>query len=125
MSDKKRILIVEDEPDVVETLKVFFQESGYETIIANDGQEGFAKAESEKPDLITLDISMPGESGVKMYRNLIGNDSTKEIPVIIVTAAPAELQGFIKRMKTFPDPAGYFEKPVNREELIAKVKELV
>jgi DNA-binding response OmpR family regulator len=124
MSDKKKILIVEDEPDLVETLKLYFSENGFDTVEAFDGQEGFAKAESEKPDLITLDISMPGESGVKMYRKLISSDKTKDIPVIIVTAAPAELKSFIKRMKTFPDPEGYFEKPVNREELLAKVKEL-
>lgn len=125
MSDKKKILIVEDESDLVEMLGVFFRESGYETIAAYDGHEGFVKAEKDKPDLITLDISMPGESGVKMYRNLINSEKTRNIPVIIVTAAPAELKGFIKRMKSFPDPSGYFEKPVDRDELLAKVKELI
>ena len=125
MSDKKKILIVEDEPDLVEMLSVFFGESGFDTITAYDGHEGFIKAENEKPDLITLDISMPGESGVKMYRNLINSDKAKNIPVIIITAAPAELKGFIKRMKSFPDPAGYFEKPVNRDELLSKIKALV
>ena len=125
MSDKKKILIVEDEPDLVEMLSVFFGESGFDTITAYDGHEGFIKAENEKPDLITLDISMPGESGVKMYRNLINSDKAKNIPVIIITAAPAELKGFIKRMKSFPDPAGYFEKPVDRDELLSKIKALV
>jgi twitching motility two-component system response regulator PilH len=125
MSIKKKILIVEDEPDLVETLGVFFRENGYETIAAYDGHDGFIKAEKDEPDLITLDISMPGESGVKMYRNLINSGKTKNIPVIIITAAPSELKGFIKRMKSFPDPAGYFEKPVDREELLTKVKDLI
>ncbi len=124
MADKKKILIVEDEPDLVEMMTVFFNENGYDTISANDGQEGFQKAESEQPDAITLDISMEGESGVKMYRKLLGSDKTKDIPVIIVTGATAELKKFIEHMKTFPTPAGYFEKPVNRDKLLAKIKEV-
>lgn len=125
MASKKKILIVDDERDLVEMLSVFFQENGFETIPAYDGKEGMAKAEEEKPDLITLDISMPGESGVKMYHHLKHSTILAEIPIIILTGAPPELKSFVNKVKTFPKPAGYFEKPVNREKLLEKVKELI
>lgn len=125
MQNNKTILIVEDEADLVEVLTVFFKENGYKTLAAFDGHEGFQKAESERPDLITLDISMPGESGIKMYRNLIHSDKTKDIPVIILTGAPSELKTFIARMKSFPDPAGYLEKPVDRDALLTTVRGLI
>ncbi len=125
MASKKKILIVEDEKDLVETLSIFFQENGYETIAAYNGHEGYEKAEKEHPDLITLDISMDGESGVKMYHKLIHSDKTKNIPVVIVTGASPELKRFITKVKTFSEPAGFFEKPVDREKLLARVKELI
>lgn len=125
MSDKKTILIVEDEKDLVEFLTVFFEENGYATISAFDGKEGIEKALKESPDLITLDISMGEESGVKMYRRLKDSAATKDIPVIFITAAPGTLQTFISKVKTFPKPSGFFEKPVDRDELLASVKELI
>ena len=125
MPNKKTILIVEDEADLVEFLSVFFSEQGYDTIAAYDGHDGFQKAETEHPDLITLDVSMPGESGIKMYHNLIHSDKTKNIPVVIITGAPAELKTFIARVKSFPAPAGYLEKPVDQDLLLKTIQKLI
>ncbi|MEW5925445.1 MAG: response regulator [Candidatus Zixiibacteriota bacterium] len=125
MQNKKTILIVEDETDLVEFLSVFFKEQGYNTIAAFDGRDGYLKAETEHPDLITLDVSMPGESGIKMYHNLIHSEKTKNIPVVILTGAPSELKTFIARMKSFPNPAGYLEKPVDHDALLKTVKDLI
>ena len=125
MSTPKKILIVDDEPDMVEWLKSFFEDNGYSTIFSHDGFDGFNKAKSENPDLITLDISMDKESGIKMYRNLGSTDETKEIPVIMITGVSPELKGFIERRKQVNPPAGYFEKPVDRDELLKKIKELI
>lgn len=122
---RKTILIVEDEHDLVELLTVFFEENGYRAISAYDGRDGFEKAEKERPDLITLDISMGNESGVKMYRKLKQTDATKNIPVVFLTGAPAQLQTFIDKVKSFQKPSGFFEKPVDREKLLEKVKELI
>ena len=66
----RKILIVDDEPDVITYLETFFHDQGYGTLSAQDGKVGFAKARAEHPDLITLDISVPEESGVKMFRQL-------------------------------------------------------
>jgi len=121
----KRILIVDDERDVVRWLSVLFSEHGYSTDSAADGREGFEKAEASLPDLITLDISMPGESGIKMYGKLLKSEKASKIPVIMVTVASPKLEEFLGRLKTKKAPAGFFEKPIDQDELIKKVKELI
>lgn len=125
MTDSKKILIVDDEPDITKWLTLLFEENGYQTITAADGSDGFAKAEKEIPDLIVLDISMPVESGVKMYRKLKESDKTSKIPVIMLTGVTPEFEKFISSRSQVPPPESYFEKPVNKEELVNKVKELI
>ncbi|MFH1688336.1 MAG: response regulator [bacterium] len=125
MGDKKCILIVDDEPDVIKWLTVLFTENGYDTEAAYDGLEGFEKAVARVPDLITLDVSMPRDSGIKMYDKLLKDETTKHIPVIMVTAAPPQLGVFLDRMKTKKAPAAFLEKPVNEQELLQKIKDLI
>ncbi|UCD17075.1 MAG: response regulator [Candidatus Zixiibacteriota bacterium] len=125
MSQSKKILIVDDEPDMVEWLAAFFQDNGYETIYAYDGFDGYEKARSEQPHLITLDISMDKESGIKMYRKLHESEETAHIPVIILTGVSPELKGFIERRKQVNPPAAFFEKPVEKETLLKSVRKLI
>ncbi len=125
MSDRKKILIVDDEPDMVEWLTAFFEDNGYGTSSAYDGFEGFEKAKTERPDLITLDITMDKESGIKMYRKLHEDKDTAVIPVVIVTGISPEFKRFIERRKQVNPPAAYFEKPVEKDELLKTVKELI
>ncbi|MFH1892677.1 MAG: response regulator [Candidatus Zixiibacteriota bacterium] len=121
----KKILIVEDEQDQRTWLETFFADNDYETISAEDGQIGFEKAKSEKPDLITLDISMDNESGIKMFRNVQDTPETSAIPVIMITGVSPEFKKFIEKRKQVHPPAGYFEKPVDRDALLKKIKELI
>jgi len=125
MPDKKKILIVDDEPDMVEWLKTYFEDNGYETIHAFNGFDGFEMVEKDKPDLITLDISMDKESGIKMYRKLQESNTLKSIPVVMITGVSPELKKFIERSKKVDPPAAYFEKPIEREDLLKKVKEII
>ncbi len=125
MANPKKILVVDDEPDMVEWLKTFFEDNGYATVFAYNGEEGFAKARSEKPDLITLDVSMDKQSGIKCYRNLCDTDETSRIPVVMITGVAADFKRFIESRKQVPKPAGYFEKPVEPDELLKKVRQLV
>jgi len=125
MSDLKKVLVVDDEPDITKWLTLLFQENGYQTLSADNGADGFDKAEKELPNLIVLDISMPVESGVKMYRKLKGLDKTSKIPVIMLTGVTAEFENFISSRSQVPPPDAYFEKPVNKEALLEKAKELV
>lgn len=125
MTNRKTILIVDDEPDVLKWLSVLFENNGYRAITAEDGFEGFEKAEAEHPDLITLDISMPRESGIKMYRNLHESKELSQIPVIMVTGVSSEFERFISTRKQVNPPPAYFEKPIKEQELLEKVRELV
>ena len=125
MTEKKTILVIEDEPDIVRWLTILFENNGYQVVSAQNGLEGIEKAKSESPDLITLDISMPTESGVKMYKNLHKDDNLSSIPVILVTGATPMLNTFLDKIKSLKKPAGFMEKPVKDSDLIAKVKEII
>lgn len=125
MTDKKTILVVDDEPDILRWLTLLFENNNYRVVTAKDGLEGMEVARSEKPDLITLDVSMPKESGVKMYRNLHKDENLANIPVILVTGATPMLNTFLSKIKQLKKPAGFLEKPVNKEILLDKVKELL
>ena len=127
-SDKKRILIVDDEPHVVTYLETLLNDNGYATISASNGKEGMEKVKSEKPDLVCLDISMPEESGIRFYRNLKDDAELSSTPVIVVTAVsgygkdPEPFKRFISTRKQVPPPEGFFSKPIDRQEFIDKVK---
>jgi CheY-like chemotaxis protein len=125
MSTKKTILVVEDEADETAYLGALFEDHGFAVISAYNGQEGVEKAKSQHPDLITLDISMPEESGVRMFRDLQGDPETADIPVIIITGITHEFKRFLETRKQVRPPAGYFDKPPGRDELIAKINEIL
>lgn len=125
MSDLKTILVVDDEPDILRWLTLLFENNGYRVVTARNGLEGMEKARSEKPDLITLDISMPTESGVKMYRNLNKDENLVNIPVVLVTGATPMLNTFLSKIKQLKKPAGFMEKPVKDTDLLEKIKELI
>lgn len=121
----KKILVVDDEPDVLTYLTTLFSDNGFEVISAGNGKECFDKARNDKPDLITLDITMPEESGVRAFKELQDDAVTANIPVIIITGISSEFKQFISTRKQVKPPVAYFEKPIDRELLISKVKELV
>ncbi len=120
-----KILTIDDDQDVRQYLGSFFSDNGYESVTANDGEEGLEAVKKEKPDLITLDIIMPNQTGVKMYRTLKDDAELKDIPVIIVSGVTRYKELFSRSHKTMPKPAAFIEKPVDRDVLLAKVKELI
>jgi DNA-binding response OmpR family regulator len=122
---KAKILIVDDEEDVTTFVGTLLEDNGYAVIKAADGKQGMAKAKSDSPDLIILDICMPEETGVRMFRNLQEDAQTAVIPVIVLTGITPEFKRFIENRRNLRPPAGYFDKPPNREQLLTKVAELV
>jgi len=124
MTSKKRILIVDDEQDILTYLSALLEDNGYETFQAKDGEEALRQVEAALPDLITLDISMPEKSGIKFYREMKANDRWKQIPIIIVTGISEEFKKFISSRHQVPPPEGYLSKPINREEILQFVKKL-
>ena len=121
----KTILIVEDEEDVTDYLDTLFEDYGYNVITANNASSGFERAKVEQPDLISLDISMPGESGVRLFSNLCESPETKNIPVVIVTGFSSEFKEFFDKLEQSESPAGYFEKPIDRDALLNKIEEII
>ncbi|NQT15281.1 MAG: response regulator [Planctomycetes bacterium] len=123
-SDKKKVLVLDDEPHVVTYLETLLQDNGYETVSASNGKEGFEKVKSEKVDLVCLDISMPEESGVRFYRNLKEDPELSPIPVVVVTAVtgcggdPEPFKRFLSTRKQVPPPDGFLSKPIDRQEFL-------
>jgi DNA-binding response OmpR family regulator len=125
IKEKKKILIVDDEPDVVAYIKILLEDQDIETLVASNGAEGYELVLTEKPDLITLDITMPVESGIRMYRDLRENEATASIPVIIVTGIDENFKHFIESRKNLVPPDGYFEKPIDKSEFISRINKLL
>ena len=130
MSDEKRILIVDDEPDAVEITEAMLSEiEGITTMSANDGASGLAKAQESVPDLIILDVQMPGKSGFDVFPELKKGEKTKDIPVIMLTGVGEKTGlGFSARhMEEYlgTEPEAYIEKPVDAETLQKTVKKLL
>ena len=125
MSEKKKILVVDDEKDVLAYLTTLLEDNGYETISAEDGKKGFDLAKQEKPDLITLDITMPDQSGVRTYRYYKEDDELKGIPVIIITAVGDSMRSFLKKLAGFQEPEGFMNKPIDEKELLEMISDLL
>jgi CheY-like chemotaxis protein len=121
----KKILIVEDESDVRTYLEVLFEENGYETAIAVDGDEAMAKVREFKPDVITLDIIMPRETGQKFYRQLVKDPVFSKTPVIICSGVTRYKELFSRDHRTMPKPFAFIEKPIDKQALLDKVKEAI
>jgi len=122
MSESKKILIVDDEEDILTYFEAIFNDNGYDTLLARDGIKGFELAKSEKPDLITLDITMPKQSGLKIYRQLKDHPELKNIPVIIITAVNDSFKIFIDKLKEVEPPKGILNKPIDPQEILKVVR---
>ena len=123
-AEKKTILVVDDEPDVRTFLSTLFEDSGYATVGAQDGNEALSKVKEKAPDLVTLDITMPNKSGVKFYREMKESAEWRKVPIIIVTGVSGEFKAFISTRKQVPPPEGYLSKPIDKTEILKLVKKL-
>lgn len=120
MADKK-ILIVDDEPDIVETLQFRLEKEGYQVITANDGVEALELAHLEKPDLITLDIVLPKMDGYQVCRALkeSGKEEFSKIPVILITA---KVQLVDEKIQAVSGADDFVVKPFDAEDILSKIK---
>jgi two-component system, OmpR family, phosphate regulon response regulator PhoB len=128
---KKKILIVDDEMDMRIFLSALMETSGYKAFATRNGKDGILKARDIVPDLIILDVMMPGEGGVLMYRQLKTDKTLKDIPVIMLSAV--EKKTFIHYLKmlniqldnSIPYPDAYMEKPPEADELLKLTGKLI
>ncbi len=129
MSVDAKILVVDDDSDIVEAIRVVLESKSYEVLTAADGKEGLEKAETEKPDLIILDVMMTRkDEGFDVCRILKKDPKLQGIPVLMLTALREET-GFDLRSeagdKTWLPADDYTEKPIQPAELIARVEKLL
>jgi Fe-S oxidoreductase/CheY-like chemotaxis protein len=119
----RKILVVDDEEDVRTFLTTVFEDAGAEVITATDGDEALAMAIEHQPDLISLDLSMPGKDGVETFVELRKTPETQEIPVCVVTGHPEFRQVIYDRPVTPPE--GYLGKPVDDDKLVAYAHHII
>lgn len=126
--EKRKVLIVDDEIDMRIFLKTLLETSGYQPLITRDGSEGLQKAREITPDLIILDVMMPGEGGPQTYRRLKTDQQFADIPVIMLSGVKKDtFLHYLKMLNAgtgggIPLPVAYFEKPVNHNDLLKAIR---
>lgn len=123
-----KILIIDDDRDIVEALKIILEGESYRVKVAFDGQTGFKAIQEEKPDLVILDLLLPGQNGVAIYRNLKAHLEYRDIPVLVLTALAKKMGDRIfsqKEETLLKGVDGYLDKPVNPRRLLDRVKKLL
>ncbi|MFT5726437.1 MAG: CheY-like chemotaxis protein [Desulforhopalus sp.] len=124
MTKKKKVLLVDDDPDFVEAVKVIVQSGGYDVRVACDGQEGLEAVAAERPDIIILDVMMPVMDGHKACAALKGNKETADIPIILLTAVADRVttSTYTHRDMLESEAEDYMPKPVEPKELLELIK---
>ena len=127
----KKVLVVDDDPDVRLFSVTVLEENGYTPLEAENGEEGLKMIKAEKPDLVLLDILMPRQSGIRLYRELKTTKSLKDVNVIVLSGVAKKT--FLRSQKALtefggaevPEPEIYLEKPVEPEELARVLKKVL
>jgi twitching motility two-component system response regulator PilH len=128
---RKKALVVDDNPDVRLFSVAVLEKNGYTPLVAEDGESGLRIIKAEKPDLVILDVLMPRQSGVRLYRKLKTTKSLKDIKVIVLGEIAEK--AFLRSQKALtqfddaevPEPEIYLEKPVEPEELSEAIKKVL
>jgi len=120
--DNAKILVIEDNPDFLETVSDIFELEGYKVITALDGSEGLRKVREDKPDLLILDIMLPDVDGFEVCHCLRADPKTARLPIIMLTARTLPEE---QKMGFETGADDYLTKPVAPSELLARVKALL
>jgi two-component system phosphate regulon response regulator PhoB len=128
---RKTVLVVDDELDMRTFISTLLETSGYRALVATNGEEGIRQAREHKPAVIILDVMMPKEGGVQMYRELKTDEELKGIPVIMLSAIAKKTFFHSQKMlntyrgQVVPEPEAYIEKPPETEDLLRVLQDCV
>ena len=122
MAGAHRVLVVDDDPVIVRLLEVNFEMEGFEVVTAVDGQDGIDKAKAEQPDVVVSDVMMPKLNGLELAAALKGDDSTKHIPIVLLSAK-AQVDDVRAGLEAGADD--YVTKPFEPLDLIDRVTKLL
>ena len=123
-SKKKKVLIIDDEPDTIIFLTNWLEDNGYDSCSATNGSQGMQVLLSEKPDLVLMDLRMPNQTGFQLYRGLRLKEEFKHIPVIFVTGL-TEFQVFGEECTPLPKPEAFIEKPIDLNALHEAIERIL
>jgi DNA-binding response OmpR family regulator len=123
MKNKKHILCIEDEAEMIELMRLVLEREGFEVTGAMGGEQGLRAMKEKKPDLILLDLMMPGIDGWEVYRQMRADRELTEIPVIIVTAKAQSIDKVLGLQVA--KVADYITKPFGPKELIASIQRVL
>ena len=127
MNEKKRILLVDDEPDFCAIVQGNLEKEGFDVEVAYDGSEGLDKIQANPPDAIILDVMMPEMDGYKVCKELKGNDKYKDIPVLMLTAVADKVSS--TRYSHYDgismEADDYLPKPASAEDITSSIKGLL
>ncbi|AJY50876.1 MULTISPECIES: response regulator [Halomonadaceae] len=117
-----KVLVVDDEPNIVLSLEFLMEQAGFEVVTAEDGEQALARVTDSQPDLLLLDISLPGISGFDVLERLRNEEATAQLPIIMLTAHGRDVERE-KGMALGADD--YITKPFSTQSLVEKVKALL
>lgn len=117
----KKILLVEDEPDIIELARIRLENSGYDVTVAVDGDEAIKVIKKIKPDLVLLDLLLPKNRGEEVCRQIKADERLKDVPIIIFTASACNIRDKTLEMGA----ADYIMKPFEPAELMQKIKSFI
>ena len=121
--EKKKILVVDDEPEIVEMLRMSLETASYEVVVAYNGQEGIEMAKKERPDAIIMDIMMPEKDGFTAVKELKNDPDYAEIPILVLTAFSEHMANtrYAKSMGLELEAEDYIDKPVDPNLLLDRL----
>jgi len=120
--DKKRILIVDDEKDILRTTSFALEDEGYEVYTAGDAEEGMEKLRQVRPDLILLDLILPGKSGFQIAQQIKSMEQYRQIPIMVISCKTDFAD---KRVAARSGMVEYVEKPLDLDKLIFHIRDLL
>ena len=123
----KKILIVDDDPDLVEAVTMILESKKYDVAAAYGGLEGLEKARTEKPDLIVLDVMMPDKDGYAVCKEMKADPQLKKIPILLLTAVVSKIPTthYTQQMGMETEADDYMDKPVEPAELVNRIEVLL
>ena len=123
MTNGKLVVCIEDEPEMIDLVKLILSRKGFQVVGAMGGREGLEAIQAHKPDLVLLDLMMPDMDGWEVYQKMKADDSTKAIPVIIVTAKAQSIDKVLGLNIAKVDD--YITKPFGPQELLQSVEQVL
>jgi len=117
----RKVLVVDDEPDMLLYLSAFLEDHGYEPRTAVDGFHAWEAMQEERPDLVILDLRMPRQTGLQLYRAMLASDPLKDIPVVFISGL-THFRFYGEDCAPLPEPAARLGKPIDHDELLGVLR---